>query len=79
METLVISKNTIKQAYNPQTAFGNVTLIKAIEEARKEEEEKAKKEQCKLCDTWGEVDVDCENCDGRGHYSVKCDHEGGHL
>lgn len=79
MQNLVVSKDTVIKAYNPKTAFGNLVLIKAIEEANQEAEEKEKIKKCGLCDEDGEVDIECENCDGRGSITAKCDHEGGHY
>lgn len=75
MNTLVISKDTIKKAYDPKTAFGNPILIKAIEEARKAEEEKNAIKECSICDQYGKKEEECDQCDGRGKYEVTCEHE----
>lgn len=60
--------------YNPKTAFGNLDLIKWLDKMRKQQEEKDLIAQCKLCDSYGRRDVECEECEGRGHIEVKCDH-----
>ncbi len=58
--------------YNPITAFGNMPLIKAIQEYEKDQKRQKETADCKLCDDKGLFRLECPTCNHVEY--VVCEH-----
>lgn len=65
---------SLKEIYDPKTAFGNPYLIDKLKEADAESRRQAAIRLCGECQD-GKVTVECDWCNGSGEIEDDCDHE----